>query len=349
VPQFVTLCCLLLIFSSDLTKDARLAFIRQARLWTSTDVPHMDLRAGPAGAGAFHPNEMVTCDYVDRKIPGTTRKFYCAIGADDVVKVRYGPHNGEVEGSVLATRLLWALGFVADRVYPVRVTCRGCSSDPWQQRGRADEAHVFDPAVIERKPHGHQMTVDAKKSGWSWPELDLIDEHRGGAPREHRDALKLLAVFMQHTDTKPQQQRLFCPPDALTSTGECAQPFLMLHDVGLTFGHANVFNSADSGSVNFDAWSGTPVWKDAAACVGHLSKSHTGTLGNPSISEAGRKFLADLLLQLTDRQLFDLFDVARVELRSPKSSGAVSRARVPDWVAAFKHKRDEIVMNRCAR
>jgi hypothetical protein len=44
------------------------------------------------------------------------------------------------------------------------------------------------------------------------------------------------------------------------------------------------------------------MWKgDAAACVGHLGKSNTGTLGDPKISETGRQFLADLLIQLTDR------------------------------------------------
>jgi hypothetical protein len=57
------------------------------------------------------------------------------------------------------------------------------------------------------------------------------------------------------------------------------------------------------------------VWKNAAQCIGHLSKSKTGTLENPHISEAGRRFLAALLVQLTDSQLRDLFEVARVERR----------------------------------
>jgi hypothetical protein len=265
-----------------------------------------------------------------------------------VIKVRYGANNGEVEGQVLATRLLWALGFAADRVYPVRVTCRGCSADPWTNRGSRNEVHEFDPAVIERKPFGHEMWEDDdKRSGWSWSELNLVDASQGGAPREQRDGLKLLAVLMQHTDTKSEQQRLLCISDQLTAAGECEQPFLLLHDVGLTFGHANTFNHNSSGSVNLDAWSRTPVWRDAANCVGHLSKSHTGTLGDPRISEAGRKFLADLLVQLTDRQLRDLFEVARVDRRTD-SSGNVSAAPVAEWVSVFDRKRSEIVTNHCA-
>ena len=319
-----------------LDQKARTSFIRSAQVWLPTDVSSLDLKAGPDGDRAFQPNQMVTCEYVETKLGGSTRKFACAIAPDHVVKVRYGAHNREIQGSVLATRLLWALGFAADRVYPVQVRCLGCSSDPWHRRGRVRGDHVFAPAVIEHRPNGYEMTDDGGKAGWSWRELDLVDETTGGATAAQRDALKLLAVFMQHTDTKREQQRLLCLPGGLVAGNQCVRPFLMLHDVGLTFGHANTFNAADSGSVNLDKWANTPVWKDSEACVGRLSKSVTGTLENPTISEAGRLFLANLLVQLTDRQLSDLFEVAGVD-------------REAEWVAAFKQKRDEIVRARCAR
>ena len=58
-------------------------------------------------------------------------------------------------------------------------------------------------------------------------------------------------------------------------------------------------------------------------------------------SEAGRRFLADLLVQLSDAQLHDLFDVARFTRRDPTRT-------VDDWVRAFKQKRDEIVNATCA-
>jgi hypothetical protein len=328
------------------TKEARLAFIRKAQIWAPTNVSGMDLRAGPQGPGAFQPNEDVICGYVEKKLSGTTQKFECAIG-DDVVKVRYGKENGEVHGAVLASRLLWALGFGADWVYPVRVTCRGCPSDPWKKHARVAGEYLFAPAVIERKPKGHEMDSE-NDGGWTWPELDVVDEQQGGAPSAQRDALKLLAVFMQHTDNKAEQQRLLCLPGGRTGASECDMPFMMLHDVGLTFGQANRFNRGSVGSVNFDQWSQAPMWKgDAAACVGHLGKSQSGTLGDPKISEAGRKFLADLLLQLTDQQLHDLFEVARVDQRSRRPNSAEPPATVDEWVTVFKHKRDEIVSTRC--
>jgi hypothetical protein len=114
---------------------------------------------------------------------------------------------------------------------------------------------------------------------------------------------------------------------------------MMLNDVGQTFGHANRFNRDAVGSVNFEEWSHTSVWTDSSRCIANIQKSMTGTLDHPVITEAGRKFLADLLVQLSDHQLHDLFEVARFQLRSGHS--------IAEWVDAFKHKRDEVVNRTC--
>jgi hypothetical protein len=121
---------------------------------------------------------------------------------------------------------------------------------------------------------------------------------------------------------------------------------MMVNDLGLTFGRANVFNRNALGSVNFEGWSQTPVWRDSKQCIGNLPKSASGTLEFPVVSEEGRKFLAGLLLQLSDTQLHDLFDVARFPLRS-KVTGAKRGTTIEEWVDAFKHKRDEVVSRTC--
>ena len=93
----------------------------------------------------------------------------------------------------------------------------------------------------------------------------------------------------------------------------------------------------------------TPIWRDKKACIGHLSKSSTGTLGDPRISEAGRAFLADLLMQLSDDQIRALFEVSRVTLRLRDPAKARSGfATVEEWTDVFKRKRAEIVERRCA-
>ncbi len=204
---------------------------------------------------------------------------------------------------------------------------------------------MFDVATVELKAPGHEMK--ANPDGWGWDELDLVQESAGGAPRNQRDALKLLAVLMQHTDNKPVQQRLNCQPGGLTDDGRCTKPFLIVHDVGLTFGHANFLNRNVTSSVNFDLWSTTPIWRDKAMCIGHLSKSSSGTLGDPRISEAGRAFLAGLLDQLSDKQLRDLFEIGHVERRSRKPGSKEPPASIDEWLSAFLKKRAEIDETRC--
>jgi len=334
---------------NPVSDEARFAMIQRAQIWSPVTVSEMQISLGPQGKGAFEPNAKVACDHVEGQLEGNTPKFDCRLADGTVVKVKYG--SGEVHGEVLSTRLLWALGFGADWMYPAVVTCRGCAADPWTNRRSVEETHVFDPAVIERKAPGHP--VETKKlKGWAWPELKMIDRTQGGAPIEQRDALALLAVFIQHSDSKPEQQRLACLShdyidDEGNRSGECAKPFMLLNDVGQTFGKANYLNRDNVSSVNFDGWSKTRVWDDGKSCVGRISLSRTGTLEHPRISESGRAFLAGLLTQLTDRQLHDLFDVARVELRSRKPGSSEPPATVDEWVTAFKLKRDEIANRRC--
>jgi hypothetical protein len=329
-----------------LTSAERSELVRRAQVWKATDVARMDLKAGPQVKGAFAPDETVTCDYVKERFGGHTPKFGCAITRGDTVKVRYGRENGEIFAGVAATRLLWALGFGADALYPVHVICRGCPPEIAAEGKEQSGQVLFDVAAVERKMPGHELEATGIGSGWSWPELDLVDERAGGAPLEQRDALKLLAVLLQHTDNKAEQQRLVCLDPKVDKAGAgCMTPLLMLHDVGLTFGSADLLNRNPLASVNFERWAKTAIWRDATHCVGNLSASQTGTLSHPLILEGGRSFLAKLLAQLSDRQLEDLFMVSRFGERFlPKGTGG---APVAAWVDAFKHKRDEIAGRTC--
>lgn len=328
--------------------NVRRGVIARAQIWKPTSIAAMDLRAGPQLKGAFRFRATVTCDYVHRKVSGQSPKFICAIGADDEVKVKFGGTNGEVFGEVLATRLFWALGFGADAMYPVDVICRRCPSS-FGGIERPNHESRFDPAVIERKMPGREWPPDGPP-GWSWREFIEVEPDAGGAPKAQRDALTLLAVFIQHTDSKPEQQRIACTGHARDRAPEsCDDPFLLIDDLGMTFGRASHTNADTTSGVNLIAWRQTPVWKNTAGCAGNLRKSFKGTLENPTISEEGRRFLADLLVQLTDDQIRDLFEVARVNLRlrnpGDPSSGF---ATIDEWVDAFKDKRAQIVERRCS-
>ena len=330
----------------------------RARVWQPTRVRAMNLRTGPGGTGSFTPNELVRCTYVRRETDGQTPKFVCRLADGGEVKVKFGRDNGEVFAEVAATRLLWALGFGADHMYPVRVDCQGCPESDGNDAAARPGVTRFDFAAIERKMPGRELE-GPNGPGWSWDDLDRGNP--SGARLIQRDALKLLAVLLQHTDSKREQQRLVCLGEtgrgregetrrgleAETGRGraaDCRRPFLLISDLGKTFGRANAFNRDAPGSVNLAAWAESPVWAGSTGCTGNLPKSLTGTLDNPTITDAGRRFLADLLAQLSDRQLHDLFEVARFPART---GGAESQADVRAWVAAFKDKVRQVAQRSC--
>ena len=198
----------------------------------------------------------------------------------DDIKVKYGRDNPEVYTEVVATRLLSALGFPADRMYPVaKVRCFGCSADPFKDlqclnEGLAkercfpdvnyDRYEDFDNAVIERSVDGRRIEV-TKERGWSWKELSLIDAKAGGSSRAEVDALRLLAIFLGHWDNKAKNQRLLCLGErdvertATVGSVTCDRPVAMVQDVGATFG---------PDKLNLEKWSATPIWANA----GRLSR-----------------------------------------------------------------------------
>ncbi len=160
--------------------DRRASVIAHAQVWRPTDVRAIDFRKGPGGPGSFAWNATVYCDYIDKQLEGRSPKFACEVAPGDEVKVKFGGTNGEVYGEVLATRLLWALGFGADRMYPVRVVCRGCPSH-LGGIARPNDEQRFDPAVIERRMAGTEWPPDGRQ-GWSWTELDRVDSEVGAPP-----------------------------------------------------------------------------------------------------------------------------------------------------------------------
>ena len=321
------------------TPELRATLVARSKVWLPTDIPSKNLLIGPTGPGSFLPNATVECTYKAIQLHGKSPKFACGLPTGKPLKVKYGGNNGEVFGEVAASRLLWALGFGADRMYSVRVVCHACPSSIGTIEGGNDD-RIVDPAAVERKmPH-------RLSEHWSWKELDEIDERAGGATRAERDGFKLLAVLIQHGDSKPEQQRIVCASGSKNE--RCAVQLVMIQDLGNTFGHAATFSGPQRLSTNFTRWARQPIWKDPRRCVGNLDGVFTSTLHDPRISEGGRHFLASLLMQLSEDQLHDMFAAARINLRAraPESSHS-GFSSIDEWVDAFKQKRVEIVSHRC--
>jgi hypothetical protein len=339
----------------ELSVRERAALLDRAQVWRPIETARLDLLEGPRGRDAFPFDAQVTCGfhYPSEPLTGATPKFECKVTPEDIVKVKYGEDNGEVFAEVAATRLFWALGFAADRMYPVKVTCLNCPANPHQVS--AAEWHlgkpgtvatrVYDPATIERKFRGESIETKGYE-GWSWQELERVADNSVGAPRAHVDALKLLAAFVQHVDSKPDNQSLVCL-DSQSRTDRqgnatCAQPMAMVKDLGSTFAAASKVTFP---KMKLESWRNVKVWRDEKTCQANLTSSIVGTLEHPRVSEAGRRFLASRLRLLSDEQLTDLFTAARVDRRKDNIEGR--QVTVADWVRAFKEKRAQIVDHRC--
>jgi hypothetical protein len=361
---------------SPVSAAARHDALRRARVREEADVAARDLYNGPTGALTFRVDEEITCDFVAKPLRGWSEKFFCRLPDGRVFKIKYveGDRFKEVYGEVLGTRLFWALGFYTDRILPVRVTCRGCPKHPWAwvnaghlpHRFEAEgslpplppEAEVgtwtFDPAALEELFDGAPIE-ERPNQGWTWRSLDQVDPSAGGATRADVDALKLLAAFVQCADNSAEQNVLTCPRDQIArdASGDpfCRRPILYVGDLGAVFGRGGL-TTAYGGRVDYDAWAGLPVWRDAATCTARLNgiggPLRTSTLRHPVVGEGGRALLASLLSRLSDRQIADLFRAARIDrLRQTTSDGRGGRREVTidDWVTLFKRKREEITLH----
>lgn len=317
------------------SQELRDEALTRAQVWRAPRTPIADANLG---AGRDEPATL-ECRFVPTEVRGTTPKFECEPASAERLRVKYGD-TPEIQSEVATTRLLRALGFGADQPMLVeRLRCYGCPSDPYkhfnslpreevERRYTAmgiprDAALDFPWVIAERKFRGRTIASPAIE-GWNFFELDRIDPARGGAPRAHVDALRLLAVFLAHWDTKPDNQRLVCLTEDWRG-GRCRQPFAFLQDVGATFG---------PNKVNLPNWRQVPIWANRATCdVSMKGLPFDGaSFVDTRISERGRRFLGGLLSQLREQQLVDLFRSARFE--HVRGGGHPPEA----WAQAFQDK-----------
>lgn len=328
-------------------RDAALA---SAKVWLPPTLPvaEADLAVNPQGHGHIGEDSEVECRFSMTAVSGTTPKFHCELPNGERLKIKYGKTNPELYAEVAASRLLTALGFMADRMFVVRrVRCAGCPMFPFQALrcysrvglhsacfpGGVDYGRVidFDVAVLERKLPGRVVEAEPDQ-GWAWFELDRIDASSGGSTLAEVDAFRLMAVFLAHWDNKAQNQRLICPPGADRQDGSCAGPLAIIQDLGATFGPLKI---------DLQNWQRGRIWKDGATCT--VSMEHMpwagGTFPERRISEGGRRMLLGLLDQLSDEQLRDLFTASGV-IRHDQFSSEARRAE--SWARVFRDKVEQI-------
>jgi hypothetical protein len=294
----------------------------RARVWRAPEKPIAQASLLPEVA------DEVECRFTLTELGRTTPRFRCVLGSGEEVRAKYGP-GGEILAETAATRLLSVLGFGADDVTLVkRLRCYGCPNDPFAtSKTDRNEFEEFEWVALEHRFDATAIETEQWK-GWAFFELGTMDPSRGGAPREHVDAVRLMAVFLAHWDNKPDNQRLVCLTQPWPEGTACSAPFAMLQDVASTFGPRKV---------DLAAWESAQVWEDRFTCTLSMRDMPDGggTFQFARVSERGRQFLAGLLGELTDAQLSDLFSGAGFDRSRPP---LMRKTPVSEWVRVFRQR-----------
>ncbi len=105
------------------------------------------LLADPHGPDAPAFEAQVACTFYDAARDEPEVLLHASRREEGEDEVEANSH--EVQGSVMATRLLWAPGVAADLDYPVRPRCLDCPADPWK---------------VARDEHSHPVTSEADRA-----------------------------------------------------------------------------------------------------------------------------------------------------------------------------------------
>lgn len=284
---------------------------------------------------------------------GTTPKFHCSIRGitdsdGDLMRYKVKPHfkgqgrerrNGEIYGEFLSSRFSKALGFFADDEWVADVTCPDCE----KSLTRGFQGASFSPS---QPAAGIELSlgrgIDAKCNGKdSGPLAESLQKLlQNGAPRAEIDAFKLWLAFIDHGDTKTDNHRFACLNSKKnadnTRTCEPGQAVFYISDMGSTFGHS----SASEKKATLAGWRGKDPIKVSDGKCTTTAKS----VGDPTVSEAGRKLLADALQRLLDAEKRD-GTITRVF----RASRNAERDQPPEaWTAEFVRKARVIIDARCS-
>jgi hypothetical protein len=284
---------------------------------------------------------------------GTTPKFYCSVPGlvdedGDLIRYKVKPHfkgqtrekrNGEVYGEFLSSRFSKALGFFADDEWVADVTCPDCEESMTRDFQGASFA-PFQPAAGIELPLGKGIDVNCnhKDSGPLAGSLQKLLEN--GASRAEIDAFKLWLAFIDHRDTKTDNQKFTCLDSKKnadqTRTCNEGQAVFYVSDMGSTFGY----------STSSEKKARLAEWKDRDPI--RVKSGHCATtaksVGDESISEAGRQFLANGLQRLLDAEERD-----RTITRVFRASRNQERDQPPEaWAREFVRKAKMIIDARCS-
>lgn len=283
---------------------------------------------------------------------GTTPKFHCSVAGvtdndGDLIRYKVKPHfkgqskekrNGEIYGEFLSSRFSQALGFFADDEWVADVTCNDCQKSLTRNFQGASFS-PFQPAAGIELSLGRGIDVDCNEKDGASLESALSNLRRGGTPQAEIDAFKLWLAFIDHGDTKTDNQKFACLDSYRTPDGGRAcrpgQAVYYISDMGSTWG----FSSASESKARLEKWrEKDPIKMSDGRC-----SANAKSVGDTTVSEAGRRLLADGLRRLLDGErrnglITRVFRASRNHERDQPAEA---------WAAEFIRKANMIINAKC--
>lgn len=346
-------------FSSETRANAE----RSAKVWQAPDPdydpvlgynPRKPRRLGALVVDANGLARPLFCvaNKDESKGAGTTPKFHCSVAGivdddGDLIRYKVKPHfkgqardkrNGEIYGEFLSSRFSKALGFFADDEWVADVTCNDCQKS-LTSNFQGAPFMTFQPAAgIELSlGRGIDANCSNKDAGALGESLDNL--LKNGAPRDQIDAFKLWLAFIDHGDTKTDNQKFSCLDSSKNPDGSriCkpGQAVFYVSDMGSTWG----FSSSSEKKARLAGWSK----KDPIKVSGGRCTSTGKSIGNPNVSEAGRALLAAGLQRLLDGERTNqtITQVFRASRNAERDEAAEL------WTTEFIRKARTIIDARC--
>lgn len=283
---------------------------------------------------------------------GTTPKFHCSVAGvtdenGDLIRYKIKPHfkgqsrdkrNGEIYGEFLSSRFSQALGFFADDSWVADVNCPDCEKS--LTRGfQGASFSPFQPAAgVELSlARGIDVNCNDKDSGALDQALQKLLQN--GTPRAEVDAFKLWLAFIDHGDTKTDNHKYACLKSRKQGKERICEPgqaVFYVSDMGSTFGYSR----SSENKAKLEVWRK----KDPIEVSGGRCTANAKSVGDTTISEAGRKLLADNLQRLLDaekqkRTITRVFEASRNAERDRPAS---------EWATEFERKARMIIDARCS-
>jgi hypothetical protein len=310
--------------------------------------------APPVDANGFAMSINCVADKKAKEGTGTLPKFYCTVPGNvdengEPVRYKVKVHfkgqskdkrNGEVQGEFLASRFSQAVGFFADDEWVADVTCQDCEKSLTKPFQGAPFTPYQPAAGIELSLKGKGLDVNCNGKDYAALAPTLSKLAKSGTPRAEIDAFKLWLAFIDHGDTKSQNQKFACldpkkNPDG-TRSCEPGKAVFYVSDMGSTFG----YSSASEKKATLALWKG----KDPIKVSGGHCTTTAKSVGDSSVSEEGRQLLAGNLQKLLDAETSN-GTITKVF----RASRNQERDRPPEeWTAEFVRKARTIIDARCS-